>query len=167
VGEEDDKVQGGGVGPVEVLEHQQHRGRGRVAPEHGQRLPEHAQLRARRPRIGRREGAERAQGFDERLVGQLGPDQVDGAAEQHLEPGVAGTRCHLGREPGLADARLAGDERGRPAVGPRRLQGAPELLELAVAPDEQVARGSLHPGSIAPAARARKALVGIPRREDR
>jgi hypothetical protein len=48
VGEEDDEVERGGVGPVQVLEHQQQRCGGRAAGQQRQHLLEHAQLRARR-----------------------------------------------------------------------------------------------------------------------
>jgi hypothetical protein len=164
VGEEDGQVEGGGVGPVEVLEHQQHRRRGGARAEQVERLLEHPQLGARRRHVGPRERAQRLQ---ERLVRQLRADQVDRPSEQDLEPGVAGSCRQLGREPGLADARLAGDEHGRAPVGPRRLEGALEPPELAFASDEHLARGSLHPGSIAPPTPARKALAGIPRRKDR
>ena len=65
---------------------------------------------------------------------------------EDLEPGGAGTCRELGREPGLADARFAGDEHGRAAPRLRRLERALELLELALAPDEHLARASLHLG---------------------
>ena len=167
VGEEDDQIQRGGVGPVQVLQHQQHRRGGRALAQQRQRLLEHPQLRARRLRVDLREAPERAQGLDERLVRQLGADQVDRAPEQDLEPRPAGARRQLRRQPGLADARLPGDQDGRPAARPRRVEGAPQLPELAFASDEHLARGSLHPGSIAPPTRARKAPVRIRRREDR
>ena len=150
VGEEDDQVECGGVGPVQVLQHQQHRRDVRAVVQQRQRLLEHAQLGARRLRVDLREAPERAQGLDERLVRQLGADQVDRAPEQDLEPRVAGARRQLRRQPGLAEPRLPGDERCRAAARPRRVQGALELPELAFASDEHLARGSLHPGSIAP-----------------
>ena len=55
VREEDDEIERRRVGPVQVLEHQQHR-RGRCAVEQQrQRLLEHPQLRARRLRVDLRE----------------------------------------------------------------------------------------------------------------
>jgi hypothetical protein len=166
VGEEDDQVQRGGIGPVQVLEHQQHRRSGRPLAQQLKRLLEHPQLRARRLPIGLRKRSERAQDLDERLVRQLRADEVDRAPEEDLESCVAGARRQLGRKPGLADARLPGDEDGRAAPCLRRAEGALELPELACASDEYLARGSLHSGSIAPPTLARKALVRIPRRED-
>jgi hypothetical protein len=138
-----------------------------VIAEQVERLLEHPQLGARRRHVGPRERTERAQRLQERLVRQLRADQVDRPSEHDLEPGVAGSCRQLGREPGLADARLAGDEHRRAPVGPRRLEGALEPPELVFASDEHLARGSLHPGSIAPPASAWKALARIARRKDR
>ena len=90
--------------------------------------------------------SERTQRLDERLVRQLRADEIDRAPEQDLEPRVAGAARELGREPGLADARLAGDEDGRAAPRLRRVERALELLELACASDERRARASLHRG---------------------
>jgi hypothetical protein len=139
------------------------RPRGRAA---AQRLLEHPQLRARRLRIGPRQCSQRAQGLHKRLERQLRASQLDRAPEQGLEPRAAGACRQLGRQPGLADARVSSDECGRPAARPRRVEGALELPELADASDEHLARGSLHPGSIAPPTLARKARVRIRRRED-
>ena len=88
--------------------------------------------------------------------GSSAPTRVDRAPEQDLEPGGAGTSRELGREPGLADARFAGDEDGRAASGSRRIEGALELPELAYASDEDLARASHHFGqyrALPPAAR--------------
>jgi hypothetical protein len=138
----------------------------RAVEQQRQGLLEHPQLGARRLPVDPRKASERAQGLDERLERQLRADQVDRAPDEDLEPFVAGTPCQLGRQPGLADARLPGDQDGRAAARPRRVQGAPELPELAYAPDEHLARGSLHPGSIAPPDLAWKAPVRMPRPED-
>jgi hypothetical protein len=167
VGEENEQVQRRGVGPVQVLEHEQQGCGGRAVEQQRQRLLEHLQLRARRLPINLRERSERTEGLDERLVRQLRADQVDRAPEEDLEPGVAGACRQLGRQPGLADARLPSDEDGRSAARLGRVEGALELPKLAYPPDEHLARGSLHPGSIAPPTRAWKALVRIRRREDR
>jgi hypothetical protein len=165
VREEDDQVERGGVSPVQVLKHQQHRCGGRALAQQRQRLLEHTQLRARRLAVDLSKLSERAQGLDERLVRQLRADQVDRAPKEHLEPFVAGACRQLGCNPGLADARFAGDKRGRAAPRPRRVEDALELPELASASDEYLARGSLHPASIAPPTLTWKALVRIPRRE--
>ena len=74
---------------MQVLEHEQHRRAGRVAGEQGQRLLEDPELGTCGGGGGPR-AAERAKGLGERLVGQLGPDEVDGPAEQGLPPGLAG-----------------------------------------------------------------------------
>jgi hypothetical protein len=55
-----------------------------------QRVLEHAQLRARRRPVDLWEASERTQGLHERLVWQLRADQIDRAAEEDLEPFVAG-----------------------------------------------------------------------------
>jgi hypothetical protein len=92
---------------------------------------------------------ERAQCFGERLIGQLGPAEVDRASDEDVEAGVTGASCNLGRQPGLADARLPGDEDGRAASGVRRGECALELLELASPSHEHLARASHLPASIA------------------
>jgi hypothetical protein len=79
----------------------------------------------------------------------------------------------LGREPGLADAHLPADQRRGAAPLPGRVEGALELPELAATSDEDLARGSLHPGSIAPptpgaegAYASRDRRIGTPAAED-
>ena len=89
---------------------------------------------------------ERTQRLGERLIRQHRADQVDRAPEENLEPGAAGTSRELGGDPGLADARLSRDQDGRALPGPRGAERALELRELACAPDEHLARASLHPG---------------------
>ena len=54
VREEDDEIERRGVGPVQVLEHEQHGRGGRAIGEQRERLLEHAQLRARRWPVDRR-----------------------------------------------------------------------------------------------------------------
>ena len=134
---------------MQVLEHEQHGCGGCSVGEQRERLLEHPQLRAGRRFVDLPRLPERTQGLDERLVRQLCADEIDRAPEQDLEPGGAGASRELGREPGLADARFSGDEDGRTAPGPRRGERALELPELAYASDEDVARASLHPASIA------------------
>ena len=48
VRKEDDEIERGRVGPVQILEHQQHGYRDATLREQRQRLLEHLQLRARR-----------------------------------------------------------------------------------------------------------------------
>ena len=141
VREEDDEIERRRVGPVQILEHEQHGRGGGVVGEQRERLLEHPQLRARacEPQL-----SERTQRLDERLVGQLRADEIDRAPEEDLEPCVAGAARELGREPRLADARLSGDEDGRAAPRPRRVEHALELSELACASDERRARARLH-----------------------
>ena len=154
VREEDDEIERRRVGPVQILEHEQHGRGGRALGEQRERLLEHPQLRARGPLIDLPKLSERAQGLDERLVGQLRADEIDRAPEEDLEPCVAGAARELGREPGLADARLSGDEDGRAAARPRRVERALELPELACASDERRSGASLHAASIPPPLKA-------------
>ena len=152
VREEDDEIERRGIGPVQILEHEQHGCGSGALGEQRQRLLEHPQLRAGRLPLGLPGLAERAQRLDERLVRQLRADEIDRAAEEDLEPGVAGASRELGREPGLADARLPGDEDGRTRPRPRCVERALELPELACASDEHLARASLHFGQYRAAA---------------
>jgi hypothetical protein len=167
VGEEDDQIERGGIGPVHILEHQQHRYGSRALAEQRQRLLEHAQLRGRRRPVDLPERSERAQGLDEGLIRQLRADQIDRAAEKHLELRAAGTRGQLGGQPGLADARLPGDQDGRPAPRPRGIERTLELPELASASDQHRARASLHSASITPPAPGLEGACKHPRPEDR
>ena len=152
VREEDDEIERRRIGPVQILEHEQHRCGSRALGEQRERLLEHPQLRARRLPVDLPRLSERTQGLDERLVRQLRADEIDRAPEEHLEPGVAGAARELGREPRLADARLSGDEDGRAASRLRRGERALELPELACASDEHLARASLHCGQYRAAA---------------
>ena len=163
VGEEDDQIERRRVGPVQVLEHEQHRRGGRALGEQRERRPRTPAAASPPPPA---ELAERPQRLDERLVGQLGADEVDRAPEQHLEAAVARARRELGGQPRLADARLPGDEHGGAASRPRRVERALELLELA----ERVRRT---PRSRAPPCRqyravgARRQKIRRPRRKIR
>ena len=134
VREEDDQVERRRVGPVQVFEHQQHRIG--VIGEPRQRGLEHTQLRAGLAR-------ERTERFDERLVRQLGADEIDRAADPDGESAVASARRDLGGEPRLADARLTRDEHSPAAPRLRRVEHALELFQLACAPDEHGASISL------------------------
>ena len=70
------------------------------------------------------------------LVGQLRADEIDRASDQNLDPCLARAARELGREPGLADARLSRHEDGPAASSPCRVEGALEVLVLAFASDE-------------------------------
>ena len=108
-----------------------------------------------------------AQRLDERLVRQLRADEIDRAPEQDLEPGAAGTSGELGGEPGLADARLSGDENGRTLPRPRCVERALELPEFVCAPDEHLARAGLHLGQYRAASPAPgRALISTQAAED-
>jgi hypothetical protein len=150
---------------VQVLEHEQHRRGGRVAGEQGQRLLEDLELGTRGGGGGPR-AADRPQGLGQRLVGQLGADEVDRPAEQGLPAGLAGAAGDLGGEAGLADAGLAGYEDGCAAARPRGGERLLERPELGGAACERLG-ARLHAASIARLPSARKALVGIPRAADK
>ena len=147
VRKEDDEIERGRVGPVQILEHQQHGCRDATLREQRQRLLEHLQLRA--GRVDRPALGERAQRLDERLIRKLRADEIDRAPDEDVEPGIAGTARELGGEPGLADARLPDDENGRAAPGARRVERALELLELTYPSHEHLARATHLPASIA------------------
>ena len=155
VREEDDEVERRRIRPVQILQHQQHGRGGRAFGEQRERLLEHPKLRAGLAR----KLSERTQRLDERLVRKLRADEIDRAAEEDLESFGASARRELGREPGLADARLSGDEDGRAAPRLRRVERAPERLQLACASDE-------HAASIPPLPPAGKARVSPRRRQD-
>src|SRR6476646_5175608 len=89
------------------------------------------------PAVWRAELAERTQRFDERLVRQLRADEIDRAPEQDVEPRVAGPIPELGREAGLADPCVPGEEDGRPASVPGSCERALQLSELTCAPEER------------------------------
>ena len=149
VREEDDQIERRGIGPVQILQHEQHRRSSGAPGEQRQRRLEHPKLRARRLPGGPPGLPERAERLRERQVRQLRADQIDRAANEDLEPGAAGTPGDLRGEPGLADTRLSRDQDGRTRPRPRSLEHALKLPELACAPDKHLARASLHSGSIA------------------
>ena len=108
VREEDDKVEGRGIGPVQILEHEQHGYGGCSLGEEGERLLEHLQLRARLRTIDPARISQGTKGLGERLIRKLRADEVDRASEEDVEARVAGNSRELGGEPCLADARFAG-----------------------------------------------------------
>ena len=149
------------VGPVQILDDQQHRplaARARRAATAGPRTaapgcPRRAagyRAWGAQPRQQRRDGVahrlgerrvaaarERPQRRDQRQVGQLAlTAEVDRLAGQHERPAIARAAHELRQQPRLPDARLAGHERHRGApvggVGQRRL----ELGQLGAAADE-------------------------------
>ena len=144
VREEDDEIERRDVGPVQILEHEQDRPRFGVLGERPERRLEHLELRACGPRLQR--GSERMKCLDERLVGQLCPDEVDRAAEKDVEPGVARASCELGGKACLSDPGLSGDEDGRTAPCSGCVERSLERVELACASDKRLARASLHSG---------------------
>ena len=83
VREVDDDVKRRGVGPVQVLENEQHGDRGGALAQQRERRLEYASLRA-----AQADPSERPQRLGERLEGKLGSDEVQRAPEQHLEAGL-------------------------------------------------------------------------------
>ena len=149
VREEDDEIERRRIGPVQILEHEQHGCGGGALGEQRERLLEHLQLRARRCPSTCRGSPSGRSASTNGWYGSSVPTRSIERPSEDLEPGVAGASRELGREPGLADARFAGDEDGRAASRLRRVERALELPELACASDEDLARASLHPASIA------------------
>jgi hypothetical protein len=149
VREEDDQIERRDIGPVQILEHEQHGHGSGALGEQRQRLLEHPQLRAGRLPGGPPGLPERAQRLGERLIRQLRADEIDRPADQDLEPGATGTPGQLGGEPGLADARLSHDQDSRTRPRLRCFERTLKLPELPSAPDEHPGRASLHSGSIA------------------
>ena len=90
VREEDDEVERRGVGPVQILEHEQHGCRRCPVGEQRQRLLEHAAAASRRLPVDVPRLPERTQRLDERLVRQLRADEIDRAPDEDLEPRGAG-----------------------------------------------------------------------------
>ena len=162
VGEEDDEIERRRIGPVQILEHEQHGCGGCAVGEQRERVLEHAQLRARRLLVDLPRLAERPQGLDERLVRQLGADEIDRPPDEDLEP--------------ASRARLASSEASRVLPMPaspatRTVAPLPACAASSArssspssrsASDEHLARASLHSASIAPQPTAGKALVSTP-----
>ena len=132
-----------------------------------ERFLKDSQLGACRRVAGRPALAERAQRFGERLVGQFRADKIDRSPEQDLDACIARTPGSLGREPCLADARLAGHEDGRTAARLRCFEHVRELPQLCCTSDERPLRAGLHAASIARLAPGEKTPVSIPLPADR
>jgi hypothetical protein len=131
-----DEVERRRVSPVQVLEHDQHRCIRREVREEGERVLEDAQLGAGRLALGVPIPM-RAQRLDERLVRQLGTDEIEAAPQEDLESRGASTCRELRREARLADPCLAGDQHRRSATGVRPPQRALETPQLLGAPDQR------------------------------
>jgi hypothetical protein len=156
VREEDDEVERRRIRPVQVLDDEQH-GRGvRPLGEQRERVLEHRQLRAGRPRIAL-ELSERAQGVGEGLVRQLRADEIDGLSHENVESAGAGATRELRRQAGLADPGLSLDEDRPASPRPRSLERPLELPELTCTADEDLAPPRLHAPSIRPHDRSEKA----------
>ena len=112
VSEEDDQVERRRVGPMQVLQHQQHGCDVRALGEQRERVLEHPQLRDRGGCVDPPNVSERTQRLGERLVRELCADQIDRTPEQDLESLGARSSRDLGRQAGLADARFPRDECG-------------------------------------------------------
>ena len=145
--EEREEVARRAVGPVDVLERQQHRAGASELLEQRQHRLEQAALagarllvgacadaaqlgqqvgervaRARRELLGRvraHPARERPQRGDERRVRDLRAAELEALAQEHARIARTRARLHLAQQPRLADARLAGDEHERrpPAGG--------------------------------------------------
>src|SRR5581483_5062665 len=115
-----------------VLEEEQHGRGGGALREQRKRLLEDAELRSGRlPKT-----ADRAQRLDERLVRELRADEIDRAADEHLEAAVASAPGRRRREPRLADPRVAPDEHRGASSGLDGVEQTLELPELPFAPHE-------------------------------
>ena len=164
-GQERDQIPGGGIGPVQVLEHQQHRGRGRELGEQAEHGAEHllpGQARTvfvgslpvaafrQQPAEGRA-GAERVPdrgglgGAAQRVgQGQIGHAvaQLGTLAGEHGEAASFGEPGHLGDQPGLADPGVTADQRGHRAAGFGVVEQREQAAEFVVPPDHAPSRHS-------------------------
>ena len=149
------------IGPVQVLDQEQHRALLAERVEQREQTLEQSRLGAvlglrgdrrepgeeRRDRRADRLGqgrvaraGERAQRGDERHVGQLALAEVHAVAGQHQRAAVGRLALELGEQARLADARLAGQEHDRgPLVGGLGERGL-ELRQLGGTADQPCAR---------------------------
>jgi len=157
-GQERDQVPGGGIGPVQVLEHQQHRGRrgelgeqaehpaehllpgqaGTVrvdrgaAPALGQ---QHAQGRTRAQRVAHPGGLGRApQRVRQRQVGHAVPE-LRALAGQHDEPAARGEPRGLRDQAGLAHPGVAADQCHHGAARLGVIEQPEQAADFVVPPD--------------------------------
>jgi hypothetical protein len=164
-GQEGDQVAGGPVGPVQVLQHQHHRGPLGQAHQHGPHGVEHLQLvqvAAGEPgrldpgqepaedgrgqgRSGQQPGLLRvvgqlAQGVDHGQVGQADVAQLDRGAHEHPHPQPAGPVGKRQQQAGLAHPGVAGNQHHLRAALPGPLQHRVEPVQLDRPADERRAR---------------------------
>ena len=180
------------VGPVQVLDHQQHGGLARQPVEHREQRLEDPRLVARAALVPADRGGEpgqqrgqlgpdvvgervehrvrvahqRAQRGDQRGVGQLALAELDALAAQHARAVGGRARLELGDEPALADARLA-DHEGERRLPARRIgERGLELRELQRAAHDPLRgdAGGHHDGGSQSARAARPRTGGVRRR---
>ena len=146
------------VGPMQVLDHQEHRSLTAERVEQRQQTFEQLRLIARvgagsagQQRgdrvVQRRVGIprQRAQRRHQRQVGQLALiAEVDAVTGQHERAAVARPGGQLGQQPRLADARLPGDERQRRPPGGGIAERRLEVRQLRLATDKPGARDARH-----------------------
>ncbi|MET3962191.1 hypothetical protein ABIE44_002125 [Marmoricola sp. OAE513] len=163
--QEADQVAGGGVGPVDVLEHQQQRGGGRDPVEQSVHRVEQVTpsdrrrgvlLRAlHRPTSGLEGpqhralagglleqvgdlGREPAHHLGERQVGQRAVAEVEAVPGDHLPTLGERDVAQLGEDPGLADARVPGQQhRAVDRSGTPDAEDGGELVQLGLATDQR------------------------------
>ena len=156
VGEEDDEIERRGVGPVQVLEHEQHRRGGGAVGEQCQRLLEQAQLRARRapldlPAAVRADAAPRrtagtaARCRRDRSSGRAGPRTLRRGRGRELAPRAGSCRCPLPRRPGRSRRGPPAPRPGR-VPAPRARAPRPTNASLARASIRPVSRSPRRPG---------------------
>ena len=161
--QEGEQIAGGLVGPVQILDHQQHRGAFGDAVQHPEQQLEQLRRcqRAARPRRvpraelrhqprqlvpgaaqhplqlgGAQHGGQRAQRLHHRRVGQDALPDVQAAAGERHHPETGGIAGRLSHQPGLAYPRLARDQHGSGLAGCCPLDRRPEPGHLGVAADQ-------------------------------
>ena len=154
--QERDQVAGGGVGPVQVLEDEQHRGLVRQLGEQAQHRAEHLLFRQPGPvglpviaavAVGQQHREDRA-GLDRRLEVRRGSAQrvcerqvrhavadLRALAGEHGEAPARGAGRHLGDQARLTDPRVAADQRGDRMARRRLVQQVRQPGELGSAAD--------------------------------
>src|SRR5690242_363761 len=104
-----EQVERGGVRPVNVLEHEQNRSLVGTVGEQRERQLEYTEPASDQPVLAS-QLSERRQSLDERLVRQLGTDEVDRAAGQDVEAIRPCAVRQLRGHPRLPDAGVAEQE---------------------------------------------------------
>ena len=162
-GQERDQVPGGGIGPVQVLEHQEHRGGRRELGEQAEHTAEHllpgqagtvfvgslpvAAFREQPAQGGA--GAERvadpgglggaAQRVGQRQVGHA-VAQLGALAGEHGEAASLGEPGHLADQPGLTNPGVPADQRDHRAAGLGVVEQREQTAEFVVPPDHPPGR---------------------------